>query len=141
MSSSSSVSLHAQTWGIGIPLLPLPHICSSSPSSPPLHLPVFGWLLCLSFIPSAAQVNRYVMYIFPLFYFVPSKKNSVSLSLRPPLLSPPLSSPIVTMSCWRRCHTHGERGQSRWRVGRWCLILLLCVLLCCIVGCEQNIVL
>ena len=30
------------------------------------------------------------------------------------------------MSWWHRWHTHGERGQSQWRIGQWWLIF--CVL-------------
>ncbi len=34
------------------------------------------------------------------------------------------------ISCWHRCSTHGERGQSRWRVGRqWSILVVLCCVL------------
>jgi hypothetical protein len=36
---------HTQTWRTGIPL-PLPHVCPSSPPSPPPRLPIFSCLLC-----------------------------------------------------------------------------------------------
>ena len=43
------------------------------------------------------------------------------------------------MSCRHRCSTHGERGQSRWRVGPWRLILVLCIVLClCAVVCTFS---
>ncbi len=55
----------------------------------------------------------------------------------------PLHEPIGSggaMSCWRRCPTHRERGQSRWRVGWQWSILVLCVVCCGLWVCKRNIV-
>ncbi len=34
------------------------------------------------------------------------------------------------MSCWHRCITRGERGQSRWRIGwQWSILVVVCCVL------------
>ena len=78
------LSLHPQTWRIGIPLLPLPYVRPSSPSSPPLRPPVFGWLLCLGTPLFHRPSESMIFYIF-LWYHLP---------LRLLLVVHPLHSPI-----------------------------------------------
>ncbi len=61
----------------------------------------------------------------------------------PNLMAPALHGPIGSggaMSCWRRYHTHRERGQSRCSVGWQCSFLV--VVCCCVVlwVCKWNIV-
>ena len=84
----------------------------------------------------------------PSLYFL------MGLALVPQTEEPPLAlpNPMVcalhgtigsggAMSCWRRCHTHWEGGERRWRVGWQSSILI--VVCCCVVlwVCERNIVL
>ncbi len=79
------LTFHTQTWRIGIPLL-LPHIRPSSPPSPPPHLPIFSWLLCVKWSTSGRQKLRCILYYY---YFCrsirrPKQLDGVSLRAPPP---------------------------------------------------------
>jgi hypothetical protein len=98
----------------------------------PLPLPLtLGWLLgvLINWQPPKAKAPSSFQYM----RLALAPQTGEPTAALPDLMAHALHRPMGsggTMSCWRHCPTHGERGQSRWRVGQqWSiLVVLLCVL-------------
>ncbi len=117
-----------QTIGQRLPYVPPPCAASLVPLYSGRRLSGWLWYHIIKRRPHKANPPPIILLYDRLNFLAQTKEPTATRGiLTPRTWYRPMMS-HRTMYCEHRWPTHGERGQSRWRVGWQWLILLLCVL-------------